>query len=186
MKDAALAFPVGENQGIHQKITYLNALFNALRKEQSQLLSSIMKGEEINFFSCVEDVEVKIRNGRNHIEKEKYSDAEKEFDQAMNMMLVESKSMSLTNLLDEHKLEIHETRAKLRLSRKNASGCIEDLDKLLEHKISVQRRCDALKLKAAALTMLDKTKDARDALGKALILNPSDGDLKAQMDSLNI
>lgn len=186
MKEAVLAFPVGENQGIHQKIKYLSALFDALRKEQSLLLNSMKGEEERNFFSYVEDVEVKIRNGRNNIEKEKYSDAEEEFDQAMNILLVECNCVSLTNLLDEHKLEIHETRAKLRLSRKNASGCIEDLDKLLDHKISVQRRCDALKLKAAALTMLDKTNDARDALGKALILNPSDNDLKAQMDSLSL
>jgi len=115
--------------------------------------------------------------------KQKFSETEPNYDTCMNLLL-EFDYLSYTSLLDPIKHEIYKSRANLRLKEGNASGCLEDLNVLLEQKLSVEERFDNLELKATACLQLKNNDDAREALGKALLLKPGNETAQSTLDGI--
>jgi len=187
---ASHIFSADANPSMHQKIMYLKALFETMRKEQSDLLKQI-EGDEGTFFSRVIEMELELRNGSQNIllAKEKWillADAESNYDRCLDMLLIQNDYMSVTRLLQPIYVEIHNKRATLRLKAGNALGCIEDLDVLLEQKLlSTSQRFDGLKMKATAYLQLERNDDAREALGKALLMKQGDPDVTSQLEAMD-
>ena len=176
-----------------QKITYLNALFQAVNKEQTDLIQSFRGGEGSMeslaslFFYDVKNAEIEVRTGYGHLQNLKFTTAEKHYNHAMTLILKYTEpeqKEKRTNLLDTLVCQIFENRAVACLETGNIDQSLEDINKLFEFKLPLEMRVKALKMQAKIFEKLGKIEDAKESLGKAKILCPQDEEVIANLELL--
>jgi hypothetical protein len=188
---------------MHQKILYLNTLFDAVQKEQSNLLQFIKKKPSIpqSFFDEILQAEKDIRIGCGHVRDLKHSSALKHFHHALKVLEV---YQSKTQLLDDLILSIRRERISSELEMGNFETVLTDATMLLEGKgdstdrtdknnssiakdeMSLDGRVKIMKLYAKALLKLDKVQEANEVLGKLALLTQHDNDVTKLLKSLRL
>mmetsp|Transcript_18712 Transcript_18712/g.22939 ORF Transcript_18712/g.22939 Transcript_18712/m.22939 type:complete len:426 (-) Transcript_18712:85-1362(-) len=194
----------GTISSMDQKILYLTKLFVTIEKEQPQLISFVTQKKSKSasslslsktFIEDINEAEINIRTGYNHMQDKKYTQALNHYNRAMK--LIES-YVALTTLLHPLMIEIRWKRSRILCELKNGNECLLDTMFLLEEEcegkekgkfnewITSEMRSDILKHHARALILLHREEEAKEYLGKLSILCPQDEDVVAMMKNLTI
>lgn len=175
LSQAKTKFP--NAQSMHQKIVYLDALFQAIEKEQDKLIRSVAKlgkggksGMQI-FLQSTIDCEIETKTGHGHLQDKKFAISLKHYNYALSLI---SPYLEQTSLLDAIMVDIRIKRASTRFQLKNFTDCLEDTFFLLERKDTAEDsiRCELLSLHAKALMEVGREKEGQEALGKLHLIRP--------------
>jgi tetratricopeptide (TPR) repeat protein len=183
---------------MHQKILYLNTLFDAVEKEQSNLLQCIKKTSH-SFFEEIVQAEKDVRIGCGHVQDRKYSSSLKHFNHAFKSL---QEYQSKTNLLDDLIISIRRERISSEYEFGNYDTVIEDAKILLEgndnstdgtdktrsniakDEKSLNGRVKIMKVYVQALLKMGKVNEANEELGKLALLAPHDNDVTTLLNKL--
>lgn len=196
-------YPVETNSSMHQKVLYMNTLFDAVEKEQSNLLQFIKKKSSTpqSFFDELLQAEKDVRIGCGHVQDLKHSSALKHFHHALKVI---EEYQSKTELLDDLILSIRRERISSEFEMGNFETVLADATILLEGKDdntdkadknnssiakdekSLNGRVKIMKLFAKALLKLEKVQEANEVLGKLALLSPHDNDITMLLKALRL
>jgi tetratricopeptide (TPR) repeat protein len=158
-------------------IVYLGALFDAMDKEQSKLLE---RGEVDSLFETVRQAELLLTEKT----KPDADKAEATYSHALEKL---DDLASVTNLLDTLLCNLHEKRAAVRALAQNWDGCLEDIETCLsKFEPSPDMTIRLQTQRAHALQALGRVVDAKEAIGKAIMLNPQSEELQEKLRQLNL
>mmetsp|Transcript_39079 Transcript_39079/g.79685 ORF Transcript_39079/g.79685 Transcript_39079/m.79685 type:complete len:365 (-) Transcript_39079:130-1224(-) len=176
---AASTYPKSDSTtNLHQKISYLNALFDAVMKEYSEVVQFI--GESQCFFDDVIAAEVEFRTANKFALEKDFVSAETHYCNAEERIPSELEC----TLLDSLRCQILWNRANVRFNIGKVEESLKDTATLLKASVPTEITVSLQKLRANALSKLGRCEEAKVAVGKALIVNPRDEDLQMKMKDL--
>ena len=176
MQKAGEVFP--DNASLKQKLTYLNALFDAVEKEQASLLKAADPEKVVTDMQRAERcLQQQLHEG------DGCGGADEEQTLTVAIDLLEPYKEH-TKLLDPLLSRLHEQRCEKR-NHDDWAGILVDAEACL----ALQCTTDPVrfhKLRAKALQRLGRTADAKEALGKAVLMQPQDTELQELMEALDM
>lgn len=199
-----------DNKTIHslnQKITYLLALFDAIDKEQSQLLLLSSSTEDrIQLMKDLQQAERDYQKGIQLLlsaEEQEQGDEQQQDNNKKKanirkaialwtnaLKTVKEGPATATGLLDGLVYGLHYKRCAARallLQETDWEGIVEDANACLgmapQESLSV---VELYKHKATALVALNRANEAKETLGKAILQTPHDASLSQMMKDLEL
>ena len=182
---------------LDQKIQYLEKLFQAIEKEQSNLLAFLKSEKVINgrdedkmykdFIQNINNVESSIRTGYQNLQAKKYKEAKTDYDQSLTLI---TPYIAHTKLFHPLIIEIRTKRAQACFGMDGFNDCLVDTTYLLEQErlgeSAPMTTITVLKLHSKALMKLGRNDEANESLGKLSILSPEDDEVTTLMESLQV
>ena len=114
----------------HQKITYLKALFDVVRKENEDMLAEM---ESTGFFQSVGTAEREYRQALQCHSTQDFQMAQTHLDTSLELVMGCTRTIQ-TNLLNDLTFELYKHRADTRLLLKDYQGALEDIDQMKKFK----------------------------------------------------
>ena len=152
---------------LYQKITYLRALFENVVKEQE-----IGSGCDIGKFNLKElfdtlpIVEDAKQKGNEAFSKHRYEQAEAEYSKAIDIITCDDQILPLIRELAG---TLHSNRSACRFENKNYENALSDSEFVLRYRPGWIK---GFYRKSQALTALGRIDEAKEALGKGLVIEP--------------
>ena len=191
VNEAVATFP--NQAGLQQKLAYLGALFDAIEKEQADLLTTVAN-DRASMVEAIQKAELLCRP-----QGQEPNDTKKESTNETVLSLLTTTIDSLgvyrshTKLLDSLLLSLHAQRCDVRATTDwegllvDAEACLAlQASTALPSSGSVSSPLVYHKLRAKALHGLGRNDDAREALGKAVLMQPQDKELQEMMEALEV
>jgi hypothetical protein len=180
VEEAATLFPKDEHVSLHQKISYLRALFDAMEREQGALLN------EVNLWDDVTKAERTLKAGLEKQTAREWQDAVELYSEAIDLV---EPYLSKTKLLDPLQWQLHFVRGTIRikaLSPSEAEPGLEDIDYCAQHPDEGSPMADVHALRSTALGNLGKLEDAKEALAKAIMMGLKHPAMEAWKQQLEV
>jgi tetratricopeptide (TPR) repeat protein len=175
--EASSRYPKEEYPSLYRMIVYLGALFDAMDKEQSKLLET----EDIDsLFETVRQAELVLR-GKTKLDADT---AEATYSHALENL---EDLANVTKLLDTLLCNLYEKRAAVRALAQKWDGSLEDIETCLTKFEPSQDMTIRLQTQRAhALQALGRVVEAKEAIGKAILVNPQSEELQKKLRQLNL
>ena len=171
----SLIYPKECHPSLHQKVTYLDALFNVMEREQDKLLNS--KAID-TFFETVQENELILT-------KETWEDTEAEIVYSEALAKLEPLACE-TKLLDTLMCNLYERRSTAKFSLQKWEGCLADVDFCLDKfEVSPEMTIQLLVSRTNVLQAMGLLQDAKEGIGKALLMHPQSKELQEKLEELN-
>lgn len=143
-----------------------------------------MLGESLDFFKQVTLSEASFRTGLDSEKKEKFLDAETHYSEAIDTI---ERLVAKTSLLENLNCQLHEHRSAVRLALKDYKGSLADGDAMMsEFKLSTESAVRIQTLRAEAYEGLGRTEAAKETLGKILIADPQNRDIRSKLQKMSL
>jgi len=171
----SLIYPKECHPSLHQKVTYLDALFNVMEREQDKLLNS--KAID-TFFETIQENELILT-------KETWEDTEAEIVYSEALAKLEPLACE-TKLLDTLMCNLYERRSAAKFSLQKWEGCLADVDFCLDKfEVSPEMTIQLLVSRTNVLQAMGLLQDAKEGIGKALLMHPQSKELQEKLEELN-
>jgi len=178
---AANKYSHEEYPSMQQKIHYLTTLFDMMIKEESTLLETI---DATTFFDTLITAEVCLWEGIELERANNHTEALERYKTALDSITTALHG-STTKLLNTILSQLYEKRAVARLQLESYKEALQDADAMLTV-LDAQGSGKAHVLRAKALEGMNKMEQAKEALAAAVLVNPQDEALRAQLERLSV
>lgn len=177
--DRAESLTADGSAGLKQKVAYLRSLFDATVKEYEDLIATISNSQR-DFFADIKTAEMGLRSGNLAVQEEKFESALSHYDRTMECVEAESLK-SATKLLNSLRCQVYWNRANVRFKLEKTEDALDDLEQLLQNEVPADIKGFAEKLRSKILGALGRDEEAREAAGKALVVDPLDEELQKSL-----
>ena len=167
---------------MHQKIHYLTTLFDMMVQEQRKLLECV---DTDTFFDKIAQVELDLRKGLECQRVQQYIQAKDYYTNALDTIKIALHGDTTTRLLDNIQCQLYEKRAICELELQIWDLALSDANALLNF-LGEESSAKAHIIQSKAFRRMGKMEDAKAALGKAVVVNPQDEALRAELERLSV
>ena len=169
-----------EAGSLHKKVAYLLALFEAIKKENHIEDGSPFSDKEsaITFFDSLLEAERLKADGNNAFSKYKYAKAETSYGKAIDLL-----AWAKLECLKDFMGVLYSNRSACRMEIKRFEEALCDAEKSLENKPGWTK---GYFRKSQALVSLGRLEEAKEILGKGLIVEPGNEALVKALKRLEV
>lgn len=186
----------GEKESsLDQKLQYLERLFEAVEKEQSNLMTYLSneaknkEGKDVyeEFIENINNAESNIRIGYEHLRAQKYEEAQNRYNSSLDLI---STYIEHTKLFHPLMIEIRIKKSQVLYEMDNFDDCLAETSYLLEQgrlgESTPMITITVLKLHSKVLMKLGKNDEAKESLGKLTVLCPGDDEVTTLLNNLKL
>ena len=167
---------------MHQKIHYLTTLFDITMQEERVLIEDI---DTDTFFDSLIQAELALWEGIEFRKEKANIKALERCTAALGTIQTALNGNTSTKVLHSLKCQLYGKRANIHLELESFEAALQDADALTAL-LDTESAAQAHILRARALEGMGEVKEAKEALGTALLVSPQDEALRAQLERQSV